>query len=43
VTDEPVTDELPTCPVCGGALEVTPSGALTCRIYGRTHYKRVTF
>ncbi len=32
-------DAFPKCPVCGGVTEVTPSGAITCRLYGSGHYR----
>ena len=32
-------DELPTCPVCSGVVELTPSGYLTCREHGSEHYR----
>lgn len=27
------------CPVCGGLVELTPSGALVCREKGSTHLR----
>ena len=39
VGTEPDEVDVPACPECGGVVEETPTGFLTCRDHGSDHYR----